>query len=100
MSSIGTKIAVAVFVGCSLFGCSGVGNAPSGGSAEEVKAAFDKMPLEEQVKLTNSSSMPADAKKKKIAELYQKAGKIPPDEAAMPSSGPPPGAGMPSQGGR
>ena len=75
--------------------------APSGGSNEEVKAAFDKMPLEEQVKLVNSSSMPADAKKAKIDEIYKKAGKTPPaDGAPAPSNGPPPGVGMPSQGGR
>ncbi|MBI1333967.1 MAG: hypothetical protein JST12_12100 [Armatimonadetes bacterium] len=64
----------ACVVGCSM------GMAPSGGSNEEVKAAFDKMPVEEQVKLINGSSMPADAKKKRIEELYQKAGKTPPPE--------------------
>lgn len=76
--------------------------APSGGSNEEVKAAFDKMPLEEQVKLINSSSMPADQKKARIEEAYKKAGKTPPSDGAAPatSSGPPPGMGTPSQGGR
>ena len=101
MSSLGIKICALAIVGCSMFGCS-VGMAPSGGSPEEVKAAFDKMPLEERVKLTRSSSMPADAKKKKIDEMYAKEGISPPGEtgAPAPSTGPPAGVGMPGQGGR
>ena len=62
------------------------------------------MTLEEQVELTTSSSMPEDKKKEKIAELYKKAGKTPPEDTSAPvenaPSGPPPGLGMPSQGGR
>ena len=105
MSNFLKYIAVTLVAGCSLVGC-GVGMTPAGGSAEDVKAAFDKMPLEERVRLTNASSIPAEAKKNKIAEMYQKEGKTPPDAsgstagANTPAPGPPPGAGMPSQGGR
>lgn len=91
---------VCIAAGC-LVACN-AGVAPAGGSAEDVKAAFDKLPLEERVKLTNSSSMPAEAKKQKIAEMYQKEGKTPPEDTQTPTtpSGPPPGVGTPSQGGR
>lgn len=103
MSTQGIKLLIASLIVSSLIGCN-AGMAPSGGSPEDVKAAFDKMPLEERVKLTNASSMPADAKKQKIAEMYQKEGKTPPEDAGSPEgaapSGPPPGTGMPSQGGR
>jgi hypothetical protein len=99
---ITSKVALLIFGAILLAGCSNVGNAPAGGSADEVRAAFDKMPLEEQVKVTNSSSMPADKKKERIAELYKKAGKTPPDDGGPPAapSGPPAGVGTPPQGGR
>ena len=105
MSTLGIKLLTVAILGAGLVGCN-AGMAPTGASPEEVKAAFDKLPLEERVKLTNSSSMPADAKKQKIAEMYQKEGKTPPGEengapaGSAPASGPPPGVGMPSQGGR
>jgi hypothetical protein len=105
MSTLGIKFLTAAVICASLFGCN-AGMAPTGGTPDEVKAAFDKMPLEERVKLTIASSMPADAKKQKIAEMYQKEGKTPPGEeggapaGSAPASGPPPGVGMPSQGGR
>ncbi len=93
----------AAVIGCSLIGCN-AGMAPTGASPEDVKVAFDKLPLEERVKLTNGSSMPAEEKKKKIAEMYQKEGKAPPEDGGTPAgsapSGPPEGMGMPSQGGR
>jgi hypothetical protein len=103
MSSNRLKILSAAVIGCSLFGCN-AGMAPTGASPDDVKAAFDKLPLEKRVELTNSSSMPAEEKKKKIAEMYQKEGKTPPEEGGSPAgpapTGPPAGMGMPSQGGR
>ncbi len=92
-------IASLTVAAAALSGCS-VGMAPSGGSAEDVKAAFDKMSMEDQIKVTKEANIPADAKKKKLEEIYAKFGKTPPaDEGAAPS-GPPPGVGTPSQGGR
>ena len=85
-------ISTSLLVGCN------AGMAPSGGSNEEVKAAFEKMPVDEQIKLVQSSSMPAEAKKAKIDEIYKKAGKTPPPDGAP--TGLPPGVGTPSQGGR
>jgi hypothetical protein len=103
MSSIRIKLLSAAVLGCSLFGCN-AGMAPTGGTPEDVKVAFDKLPLEERVKLTKASSMPAEDQKKKIAEMYQKEGKTPPEEGGTPAgpapTGPPAGMGMPSQGGR
>ncbi|MEI7984396.1 MAG: hypothetical protein WCI55_02110 [Armatimonadota bacterium] len=103
MSLIRIKLLSAVVIGCSLFGCN-AGMAPTGASPEDVKVAFDKLPLEERVKLTNGSSMPAEDKKKKIAEMYQKEGKAPPEDGGTPAgsapTGPPEGMGTPSQGGR
>ena len=102
MSLSGIKIVLTVVVGCSILGCN-VGTSPAGGSTEDVKEAFNKMPQEEQLKVVRAANMPADKKREKIAELYKKAGKTPHEDLAsegMPSSGPPPGVGMPSQGGR
>lgn len=103
MSLIRIKLLSAVMIGCSLIGCN-AGMAPTGASPADVKVAFDNLPLEERVKLTNSSSMPAEDKKKRIAEMYQKEGKTPPEEGGTPGgaapTGPPAGMGMPSQGGR
>ena len=98
-------MAMAVMVGCSLIGC-GVGMSPAGGSNEDIKSAYENMPLDKKIELINSKGIPAEKKKEMITEAYRKAGKTPPAESAAPAgandpaSGPPPGMGMPSQGGR
>jgi len=74
------------------------GNAPTGGSDEEIKATFDKMPLEDKAKFYMNSPMPLADKKKKIEEAYQKDGKpVPPELAAQLEGGAPaaPAAGAP-----
>jgi hypothetical protein len=62
----------------SLIGCN-IGVTPGGGSDADVKAAFDKMPLEERAKSLMSSPASMDFKKKKIEEMYAKEGKKVPD---------------------
>jgi hypothetical protein len=101
MSPLGTKLVSIAIIGFSLVGCN-AGMAPQGASGDDVKAAFDKLPLEDKVKITKQSSMPEDKKKAKIEEYYKAAGKTPPDDGAGggTAGGPPPGTGMPSQGGR
>ncbi|MEZ0325356.1 MAG: hypothetical protein ACAH95_05580 [Fimbriimonas sp.] len=54
--------------------------APSGGSPEEVKSAFDKLPIEERAKSIMSSPATAEFKAQRIKEMYAKEGKeVPPD---------------------
>ena len=63
-----------VIVGCN------VGMTPAGGSEAEIKAAFDKMPLEDRAKSILSSPAPMDFKVQRIKEMYAKEGKeVPPD---------------------
>jgi predicted small secreted protein len=85
-------IATLGLVALSLSGCN-AGMSPAGGSDEDVKSAIDKMPLEEKAKFYNNSSMPAEEKKKRIMEMYQKEGKEPPAEfmggSAAPTGGAP-----------
>lgn len=65
-------------VAWSVIGCN-VGMTPSGGSDAEVKAAFDKLPLEDRAKSILSSPAPMDFKKKRIEAMYAKEGKKVPD---------------------
>jgi hypothetical protein len=71
-------LALACTAALSVIGCN-MGMTPSGGSDTEVKAAFDKLPLEDRAKSILSSPAPMDAKKKKIEEMYAKEGKKVPD---------------------
>jgi hypothetical protein len=85
------KIILASLVVVSITGCN-AGMSPAGGSNEEIKAAYDALPIEERVKIINSSGMPAEDKKAKIAELYKKEGKEPPADVLSGGGqgGPPP----------
>ncbi len=67
-------------IGWVLVGCDKIGQTPSGGSDEEVKAAFDKLPLDVRCKSIMGSMAPMDFKMKKIKEMYAKEGKpVPPE---------------------
>ncbi len=82
------KHILAIIAPLAIVGCN-VGNAPAGGSEAETKAVFDSMSVEEQAKFYMNSPMPLEAKKKKVEEAYQKAGKqVPADLAAQLSGGP------------
>lgn len=70
-------IAIAVASSFLLMGCS-IGMAPSGGSNEQVKAEFDKLPLEDRAKSIMSSPATQEFKMQKIKEMYAKEGKEPP----------------------
>ena len=62
-----------------LVGCN-VGMTPSGGSDAEIKAAFDKQPLEVRAKSIMSSPATMDYKIQRIKEMYAKEGKeVPPE---------------------
>ncbi len=77
-----------------LAGCEKVGQTPAGGSDAEVKAAFDKLPIEERAKAVMGTPAPMDFKVKKITEMYKKEGKEPPADlikgggGAMPKAPP------------
>lgn len=87
------RIAVLLAAGAVIFGCSSVGNAPSGASADQMKQAFDKLPVEEQVKTLLDAPGPAASKADHIRELYAKAGKpVPPDIEKQIGGGGGPGA--------
>lgn len=77
------KIAASCLFAClSIFliaGCN-VGMSPSGGSPEEVKAEFDKLPLEVRAKSIMNSPASAEFKAERIKEMYAKEGKEPPEE--------------------
>ena len=65
---------------CSAMGGCNVGMAPSGGSEAEIKAAFDKQPLEERAKSILGSPASIEFKTQRIKEMYDKEGKeVPPD---------------------
>jgi hypothetical protein len=49
--------------------------APEGGSADEVKAAFDKQPLDVRAKQIMSSPAPQEFKMQRIKDMYAKEGK-------------------------
>ena len=75
------KIISAVFVCAIAFSLSGcdIGSAPSGGSDTQVKAAFDKLPIEERAKTIMGSPAPMEHKKQMIEQMYAKEGKKVPD---------------------
>ena len=58
-----------------LGGCANIGSTPSGGSDAQVKAAFDNLPLDQQVKSIMSSPAPQAHKEEMIRKAYAKAGK-------------------------
>jgi hypothetical protein len=68
-----------------LVGCN-VGMSPAGGSPEEVKADFDKLPLEVRAKSIMSSPATAEFKAERIKEMYAKEGKEVPPELLKPSA--------------
>lgn len=82
-------LALAV-IGGNLVGCDNIGKAPAGASQEEMKTAFDKLPLEERAKMLLDRPGPMDDKKKSITAMYEKEGKEPPaDMFGAPAAGAP-----------
>ena len=78
-----------------LLGCN-AGNAPAGGSDEEIKSTFESMSVEDKAKFYMNSPMPTADKRKKIEEAYQKAGKpVPPELESQLGGGAAPQAGSP-----
>ena len=62
-----------------LIGCDKIGQTPPGGSDEEVKAFFDKQPLDVRAKEIMSSPATMEFKANRIKEMYKKEGKeVPP----------------------
>ncbi len=55
-----------------LCACDNIGNAPSGKSADEMKAYVDQQKPEDQIKMWEASPAPAAEKAKKIAEIRKK----------------------------
>ena len=75
-----TSILLVCAIGGVLVGCDKIGQAPSGGSDQEVKDAFDKLPLDVRAKSIMGSQAPMDFKMKKIKDMYAKEGKpVPPE---------------------
>lgn len=72
-----SMIAFAAMAGIVSGGCN-IGMTESGGSPEEVKQAFDKLPLEERAKSIMASPASEEFKKQRIKEMYEKEGKTPP----------------------
>lgn len=62
------SLAAIICVGC------GVGNAPAPMDEDQLKAAVEKMPAQDQINYINSSPMPKEMKEKRIAEIKAKAG--------------------------
>jgi hypothetical protein len=66
-------------IGSAMIGCN-VGVTPPGGSDSDVKAAFDKQPIEVRARETMGSPAPLDFKLNRIKEMYKKEGKpVPPE---------------------
>jgi len=63
--------------GLSLLGCGDIGAAPAGASSDEMKATFDKLPVDERAKMLLDASGPMDDKVKRVRALYEKEGKKP-----------------------
>jgi hypothetical protein len=81
------KTLIACCVVASMIGCDKIGQTPAGGSDAEVKAAFDKAPIEERVKITMGSPAPAADKLARIKDMYAKEGKQVPKEIEDQLSG-------------
>ena len=62
------SLAVLLCAGC------GVGNAPAPMDENQLKAAVEKMPPQDQINYINSSPMPKEMKEQRIAEIKAKAG--------------------------
>lgn len=69
----------ACFAAWMVAGCN-IGQTPPGGSDAEVKAFFDKQPLDVRAKQTMSSPAPLEQKIARIKEMYKKEGKEVPAE--------------------
>ena len=90
-----------LFLACAIaslvVGCSSIGQTPAGGSDAEVRAAFDKQPLDVRAKEIMGSPAPMDYKVKRIKDMYAKEGKPVPPEllqggGAVPQGGANPGS--------
>ncbi|MBS1707345.1 MAG: hypothetical protein JSS65_01345 [Armatimonadetes bacterium] len=79
--------AVLAMAAWGLAACDNIGNAPSGKSADEMKAYVDQQKPEDQIKMWEASPAPAAEKAKKIAEIRKKYN--------LPESGPSNGASFP-----
>jgi hypothetical protein len=73
-------------------GCN-IGNAPPGASNAEMKAVFDKKPIEERAKIYMSGQGTLADKQQRIKALYQAEGKVAPPEVLNPSGAPSPTGG-------
>jgi len=92
-----TILAVLLFA---TVGCSNIGNAPAGQSADEAKAAFEAKSAEEKIKVLQASPMAPAEKERRINEIKQKAG-MPMDSVSSgapsntPATNGPPGSSFP-----
>ena len=75
-------------------GC-GIGNAPAGASNDQLKAQFDKLPLEKRAQVIMSFPGRHEDKVEKVKALYKAAGQEAPPEAYQEPAGQPQGAGKP-----
>jgi hypothetical protein len=72
-----------------LVGCN-VGNAPEPMNEDQLKAAIEKMPPQDQINYINSTPMPAEQKAARIKEIEAKTGyKDPGSGSKDPASGAP-----------
>jgi hypothetical protein len=71
----------------SVIGCDSVGQTKLGGSDADVKAAFDKLPIEERAKTIMGSPASMEFKQQKIKEMYAKEGKEPPADIMSKGGG-------------
>lgn len=86
-----TKVTSILVLGIFIAGCSNVGNAPAGQSADEAKAAFESQSPQDKIKTINASPMQPEEKQRRINEIKSKAGM--PLDTPEPSAAP---AGAPS----
>ena|ERR1700722_9269054 len=68
-------------------GCGNIGNGAPGASTDEMKADFDKKPIEERAKILMSLPGPLSDKQDKIKAMYAKEGKTAPPEILNGSAG-------------
>jgi len=75
-------------------GCDKIGQSPPGASADEEKAMFDKLPIEERAKQLMALPGPQADKIAKVKAMYEKEGKKMPEDFGStsntgPANGPP-----------
>jgi len=88
---VSTSILGICAIGWLLVGCDKIGQTPGGGSDADVKAAFDKLPIEKRVKIEMMSPAPMDMKRQRIKDMYAKEGKpVPADILQDVGDGAPP----------